>query len=302
MERTIRNISIQRLRNAIPSLKGIGNDMLIDYTEYYVSGGNNPIYKYPLRLNGILITLRERGEATASINLQEFVIKPNDLIICSSGDLLQQASSNEGAHLAQTLIISSDFLKEMYIGLNSFMPFFASQKQQPVFHLSDAEVQELRSYFLLIEEAVTSEDYFRVEIVKRLLAAYLYKIGSVLYTHRPELQTEASQPLKREEILFKQFISLLTEHHCKERRVDFYAEKLFLSPKHFSTVIKKVSGKTAGEWIDDYVILEIKTLLKYSSMTIQEVAYYMNFPNPSFFGKYFKHHTGMSPSEYKGQV
>ena len=95
--------------------------------------------------------------------------------------------------------------------------------------------------------------------------------------------------------------SELTEHHRKERRVDFYAEQLFLSPKHFSTVVKKVSGKTAGEWIDEYVILEAKALLKYSVMSIQEVAYFMNFPNPSFFGKYFKHHTGLSPSEYKMQ-
>ena len=101
--------------------------------------------------------------------------------------------------------------------------------------------------------------------------------------------------------MFNQFINLLTEHHRKERRVDFYAEQLFLSPKHFSTVVKKVSGKTAGEWIDEYVILEAKALLKYSVMSIQEVAYFMNFPNPSFFGKYFKHHTGLSPSEYKMQ-
>jgi len=134
------------------------------------------------------------------------------------------------------------------------------------------------------------------------LAAYLYKLGSILYRHRPELQAEAAKPLKREEILFKEFIRLVGEHHRQERRVDFYAEQLFLSPKHFSTVIKKVSGKTAGQWIDEYVILEAKTLLKYSAMSIQEVAYYMNFPNPSFFGKYFKHHTGMSPSEYKSQI
>ena len=69
--------------------------------------------------------------------------------------------------------------------------------------------------------------------------------------------------------------------------------------KIFSSVIKRVSGKTAGKWIDDYVILEAKTLLRYSPMSIQEVAFYLNFANASFFGKYFKHHTGMSPSEYK---
>jgi AraC-like DNA-binding protein len=182
------------------------------------------------------------------------------------------------------------------------MPFFAARKDHPVFHLTDSEMEELKAYFLLIKENTEKEDYFRSDIIKRLLAAYLYKLGSILYRHRPELQEEAAKPLKREEILFKEFIRLVSEHHRKERRVDFYAERLFLSSKHFSTVIKKVSGKTAGQWIDEYVILEAKTLLKYSAMSIQEIAYYMNFPNPSFFGKYFRHHTGMSPSEYKTQM
>lgn len=301
MGQKIKNISIERIRKAVPEVKGIGNDVLIDHSEYYISDKTNPIYKYPLRLDGLLIVVREKGESRFSINLKEFSMIPGDIVICSPGDLLQSVS-NEGIHQSHTIMISSDFLKEMYIGLNSFMPFFTSQKEHPVFHLTENEVKELGAFYQLVEESVGIEDYFQNDIVKRLLAAYLYKLGSILYRHRPELQAAAAQPLKREEILFKQFINLLAEHHCKERRVDFYADQLFLSPKHFSTVIKKVSGKTAGEWIDEYVILEIKTLLKYSPMSIQEVAYYMNFPNPSFFGKYFKHHTGMSPSEYKAQV
>ena len=252
-------------------------------------------------MDGLFIGLREKGESDFSINLKEFKVGPNDLVIGSPGDLMQ-SSVGEGTYLSQTLMVSSNFLKEMYISLNSFMPFFASQKDRPVIHLTDGEVEELKSYFMMIKDVVERDDYFRIDMAKRLVAAYLYKLGSILYRHRPELQAEASKPLKREEILFKQFIKLVSEHHRKERRVDFYAEQLFLSPKHFSTVIKKVSGKTAGQWIDDYVILEIKTLLKYSSMSIQEISYYMHFSNPSFFGKYFKHHTGMSPSEYKAQM
>lgn len=155
-------------------------------------------------------------------------------------------------------------------------------KENPKFHLMEEEVQELKSFYELIEETVSRNDNFRTEIVRRLMGAYLYKIGSILHRKQPEFLSENPKSLKREEVLFNQFINLLTEHHRKERRVDFYAEQLFLSPKHFSTVVKKVSGKTAGEWIDEYVILEAKALLKYSVMSIQEVAYFMNFPNPSF--------------------
>ena len=302
MEQEIKDISIERIQQLHPDAKGIANDLLVDYTEHYIVEGRSPIYKYPLRMDGLFIGLREKGESDFSINLKHFKVRPNDLVIGSPGDLMQ-STVNEGTYLSQTLMVSSNFLKEMYISLNSFMPFFASRKEHPVFHLTDDEVQELREYFLLILDAVKrKDDYFCIDITKRLIAAYMYKLGSIIYRHRPELQAEANKPIKREETLFKQFINLVSEHHRKERRVDFYAEQLFLSPKHFSTVIKKVSGKTAGQWIDEYVILEAKTLLKYSAMSIQEVAYYMNFPNPSFFVKYFKHHTGMSPSEYKAQI
>lgn len=301
MEQEIPNISIKRIQESVPYFKGIENELIIDYTEHIVPESRNPIQKFPIRLDGLFIGLREKGSARININLKEFEVKPNDLVICSPGDLMQ-LSPQDGAHLSQIIMVSSHFLKEMYISLNSFMPFFASQKEHPIFHLTDDEVKELTNFFIGIRKAVESDDYFRVDITKRLLAAYLYKLGSILYHHRPELQAEAAKPLKREEILFKEFIRLVSEHHRKERRVDFYAEQLYLSPKHFSTVIKKVSGKTAGHWIDEYVILEAKTLLKYSAMSIQEVAYYMNFPNPSFFGKYFKQHTNMSPSEYKAQM
>ena len=302
MEQEIKDISIERIRKYHPDALGIGNDLLVDYTEHFVEEGRSPIYKFPLRMDGLFIALREKGISNFSINLKEFQVGPNELVIGSLGDLMQ-STINEGVYLSQTLMVSSNFLKEMYISLNSFMPFFANRKEQPVFQLTDNEVQELKEYFMLIMDAVKREtDYFRIDTTKRLLAAYLYKLGSILYRHLPELQAEANKPMKREEILFKQFINLVSENHRRERRVDFYAEQLFLSPKHFSTVIKKVSGKTAGQWIDEYVILEAKTLLKYSSMSIQEVAYYMNFPNPSFFGKYFKQHTGMSPSDYKAQI
>lgn len=302
MEQEIQNFTIERIREEVPHMIGIGNDVLVDYRQYEIAEKLVPSIKHPIRLDGLLIALCEKGEdASISINLKEFTVKSNDLVICSPGDLLQPTIS-KGIRLSQTLMVSSHFLKDMYISLNSFIPFFAARKEHPVFHLKESEMQELKSIFLLIYDTIKGEDYFRIDQTKRLLGAYLYKLGSILYRHRPELQAEASQPLRREEILFKRFIQLVSENHRKERRVDYYADQLFLSPKHFSTVIKKVSGKSAGQWIDEYVILEAKTLLKYSAMSIQEIAYYMNFPNPSFFGKYFKHHTGMSPSEYKSQM
>lgn len=300
MVRDIGHISINLIRHMVPQAKGIADDFIMDRSERYVSQQPDSPFAYPLRLDGIIISICEQGEARVSVNLHEYEVRKNDLIICGPGDLLQSYSS-PGTHQSQVFLISSDYLKEMYINLQSFMPFFVSLKECALFHLTDEEVEELTAFFRLIEENVDHNDTFRNEIVRRLMGAYLYKVGSILHRKQAELTVDTPRMQKREEVLFNRFIDLLTTYHRKERRVDFYAEQLFLSPKHFSTVVKKVSGRTAGEWIDEYVILESKALLKYSAMSIQEISYLMNFPNPSFFGKYFKHHTGMSPSEYKNQ-
>ena len=98
---------------------------------------------------------------------------------------------------------------------------------------------------------------------------------------------------------FNQFMKELARHYMQHRSVGFYAAQLHLTPKYLTTIIRKTTGRTASDWIDDYVVLEAKNLLKYSTMSIQEVAYYLSFPNQSFFGKYFKEHTGLTPTAYR---
>lgn len=105
----------------------------------------------------------------------------------------------------------------------------------------------------------------------------------------------------RAESYFREFTQLLGEHYRRERSVGFYARQLCITPKYLTTLIKHISGKSVSDWIDSYVTLEAKTLLKYSNMSVQEIAYYLNFPNQSFFGSYFKRNTGMSPSQYKAK-
>ena len=100
---------------------------------------------------------------------------------------------------------------------------------------------------------------------------------------------------------FRQFMRLVTEHCKQERSVSFYAGEMCLSSKHLSAVVKRISGRTAGEWIDSLVILEAKVMLKSSEASIQEIAEELHFANQSFFGKYFKQHAGMSPKAYRKQ-
>ena len=97
-------------------------------------------------------------------------------------------------------------------------------------------------------------------------------------------------------------MKLLSAYHTKERSLQFYADKMFLSPKYVSGAIKSYSGKGALDWINEYVVLEAKMMLRYTEMSVQEVAYALNFPTQSAFGKYFRHLLGMSPKQYRSHA
>ena len=85
-------------------------------------------------------------------------------------------------------------------------------------------------------------------------------------------------------------------------RDSFYADKLCLTPHYLSSVIRETSGQTVMQWINQAVILEAKVLLKHSNLLVFQISDELNFPNPSFFSKFFKRMTGMTPAEYQKQT
>ena len=116
---------------------------------------------------------------------------------------------------------------------------------------------------------------------------------------RDQKQTSAASRLSRQEEIFNRFIALVNEYGKRERNISFYADKLCLTPHYLSTVIRETSGQTVMQWINQAVILEAKVLLKHSDMLIFQISDELNFPNPSFFSKFFKRMTGMTPAEYQ---
>ena len=133
------------------------------------------------------------------------------------------------------------------------------------------------------------------EIALSLLHALFFDIAHIFDQHQPV----CPKPQTRKDELFELFIRTVGEHYKQQRSVAFYADKLCLTPKHLSNVIKELTGKSASQWIDDYVVLEAKTLLKSTNLTILQISEELHFANQSFFGKYFKQHTGLSPMRYR---
>lgn len=258
------------------------------------------IFRFPSHLNALIIGVGTEGETSLTSNLQEFRLKKDSLFIFSPKHILQVQSNNRfKAHL---IVIAPDFLKRINIDTKRMMPLFLQFGSLPCMELTHAESQSLRSFISMVEQELKgSETDFSSEIIGGLIAATIYKVGDIL-THYLTEHPEVDSPIhNRAEEYFRQFTELLGEHYKHERSVGFYARQLCITPKYLTTLIKRISGKSVSEWIDNYVILEAKTLLKYSNMSVQEIAYYLNFPNQSFFGSYFKRNAGMSPSQYKAK-
>lgn len=258
------------------------------------------VFRFPCRIDAFIIGVGTEGETSVSFNLHEFRLKKDSMFIFTPKNILQ--ANSQQYFKADVIAISPDFMRRINIDIKNMMPLFLKFVENPTLALTPEESRSMRGMIAQIErETRGPETHFSFDIVSGLIAATIYKVGDIMYHYLAEHPEGQNNSHNRAEEYFKQFTHLLGEHFREERSVGFYARQLCITPKYLTTLIKRISGQSVSEWIDNYVILEAKTLLKYSTMSIQEIAYYLNFPNQSFFGSYFKRNTGMSPSQYKAQ-
>lgn len=291
----LNSITIAQLKQHFEINEGLGNDFMISSEREQKCFD---LFKYPCRLDAMVFGVCTQGEAKAMINLKEYTISTGMMIANTPENIIQVNHTSEDFK-GHIVIVSIDFLKEILIDLKNIMAIYMQIKNQPYIKLQEEELHVFGDFFRLMHECANSaNNKFKVNITRHLVASFIYKCCATLNNTANESNKHT---MSRQEAFFKQFMELLVAHHKEERSVGFYAERMHITPKYMSSLIKKISGLSAAEWIDEYIILEIKALLKYSEMSIQEIAYHFNFSTQSFFGKYFKQHTGMSPSQYKMQ-
>ena len=135
---------------------------------------------------------------------------------------------------------------------------------------------------------------YKEEIIRHLFSAYYYGLG--YYVHNAQRQKSV---LTGQQEICEKFISLVSEHFKTRREIGFYADKLCMTNKYLSSLLKQETGMTALEWIKKYVVLYAKGCLSSTSMTVQEISDDLGFPSQSVFGKYFKRVEGLSPKAYR---
>lgn len=180
-------------------------------------------------------------------------------------------------------------------------------RRYPFFSLTEENFGYIRSMLEKLWERIYEEDKDRkgflqqrlqVELIKSMAQTITYEVLSIYFSKLP------IQPMvqTKKDLIFHQFLLSLFRHFRQEREVAFYAELQHLSPRYFSSIIKEKSGNNALQWIVQMVITEAKLLLETSDLSIKEISVQLNFPTQSFFGKYFKQYTGISPKEFRENV
>ena len=253
-----------------------------------------PMPSDPRKMNFILIGLCTKGKIRYRMDTQELVVHAGELLVVSEHHVIDEYKPSKDME-GLCIMMSVDFFHEIIKSVHDISSLFVFARMQPVMKLEDNEIMTFKEYFQAIKQKISdNHNHFRKDLIRTLMLAMFYDVGNVIYRVK-----NFDESLLRSEKVFTKFLKMVEENCKRERRVSWYAQQLCITPKYLSTAVKRISGRTAVEWIENYVTMELRVLLKNSAKSIKEITEEMNFPNQSFLGKYFKEHVGMSPSEYR---
>lgn len=254
-----------------------------------------PIPDVPCRMSGIIVGHCLKGVFTYTADTVTQNVEAGSVFIISNGQVISDCKENEGVECI-AIMITYDFFQEMVKDVHELSALFLLSRTRPVFELLPGESVNVCNYYRLIKEKVDDKsNHFRKDVVRLLMSAMIYDISNAIYRVQ---QIRSRREISAERI-FTDFIKIVELNFRSERRVTWYSKQLCITPKYLSETVRQISGRTPNEWIDSYVTMELRVLLKNTTKSVKEISCDMNFPNQSFMGKFFKEHVGMSPLAYR---
>ncbi|MBP1644563.1 MAG: hypothetical protein H6Q16_138 [Bacteroidetes bacterium] len=253
-----------------------------------------PIEGPLIKIGRCIVCYCLKGWADMEVNLIKHHFVESEIMIFFPTQIVEQNKvSNDFS--VMYFSISPNVLQEVIF---RFPPDFLSFLHQHFFYKvsSDSLLEEKVRFAVMQQKILDIENCCRREILLNLLRIYFLELYDKI--HRDELSNSTSKHNRKTEI-FNNFVELVMINYKTRRDVNFYAETLCISPKYLSMITTEICGYGAKQWIDDYVILELKILLKSTQQSLQKIADEMNFADTAFLCKYFKLRTGQSPNEYR---
>lgn len=250
-----------------------------------------PMEGQPYRLTEGRVVFFRVGTLRLRINLREVEFKAGDLLAVSPGTVFE------------FLYVSPDLDLAMLAFSNSLMENWQKEDLLQTYlqgrlflHLSltEKEVQRMEQLFALLWEVVHDRPFPRAS-VQSLISLCFHQLDFV----RKRSQSTERQQHTRQEDIFNRFLELVNKYAVRERSITFYADRLFLTPRYLSTLVRQASGRTVMDWVNEAVMQEAKLMLRHTDKLVYQIADELNFPNASFFSKYFRRMAGMTPNDYR---
>lgn len=250
----------------------------------------------PFRMDGGAILLCTDGQAEIVVNTRSYQVEKGcEMVLLDDMSLFIKGSSEDFRMVM--LIYSKEMASQ---ATYKFAPqFFSYLIQHPLYRHPEGAEETLLAYMKILRD-MQSDTHNRYHV---LIATNLLR--SILLNAYDKIQRfgdgQGGLAGSRKEEIYNRFMDLVIEHARTHREVAYYADKLCISTKYLAEVAKAVAKETPKQLIDAFIVSEIKLMLTFTDMSIQQIANYLHFPDQSYLGRFFKHHTGMSPSTYKQQ-
>ena len=237
-----------------------------------------------------------KGTANIEIDLIPYEIVANTQLIIIAGSIVHNISNSDDFKISY-ITFKHEVYDKATAQLEPSFTFFL--KEYPCVQLGEKRINKMNYLVEAMEDFYYEKtNCFRIKIFKNNIQSFLLDVYDKT---RTLFKIDKSEEVGRREELFIKFIHLIHKYCPQQREVGFYAGKLYITSRYLSSITQNVADKSAKYIIDKHAIQRIKIMLKYSNMSIQDISYELNFPDQSFFSRYFKKHTGMSPLEYRAK-
>ncbi len=248
-----------------------------------------------VKVQAAALLLVRRGSVDVELDLKRYKLEAGSLFVVFPEQVVRAKNVSENFDPI-CIACSKNMIDELIIRFDDTTRLILKIRENPLMQLERVEFEQMNSSFEFLKKKFETTDMnsCRLQILKNYLIGLLYECIGM----RSEPAT-TDVVKSRGQVLFSQFIDLVVEHHREQHSVKFYADELGITPKYLSAVAEEQTGKNAKRWIDEHIALDAKVLLRSSSRDIQKVSKILNFPDVSFFGKFFKRLVGVSPKAYR---
>lgn len=293
-------ITPSKIKQMVPSgiSLGIGDDFFITRLQ------EKPQYaylQYPFRVDCYLAAYCVEGSVNCSVNLTDYHLTTGTLLLITPGNILRISQPDElDRNLRVTLIcVSASYISNIGINPSKVLVEAVEVLRDPCIHLSDDEAEMLHKYVNLALDITKTDSQFVKESIGGLVSSVFYQFAGFLANSKRREDMEKPVRTTRQRQMLEQFMKLAINDHAREHLVGYYADKMCVTPKYLSKIVKETSGRSVPDWLSELLILDAKNMLRHTDMTIKEISARLNFPSQSFFFRFFKNHTGQTPTQYR---